>query len=123
MNANNRILPESEGNILCIEIRDKISTDFYHNTLEPAIGKILIENEYIKLLIVHMAPSPGWEEEAAEKDLRNLAELGHRVQKIALINPPEKTIIKWTTLQPLLSGPVKIFERENMEDALVWIKS
>ena len=106
----NHILPESKDNILCVEIGEVISSSSYNEILEPAIKKILAHHDQARLLIHYSADLPGWEEKAARKDLENMAHIGPRLSKIALINAPEQTLIKWTTLKPLVSGEVRYFQ-------------
>ncbi|PZP55071.1 MAG: hypothetical protein DI586_07995 [Micavibrio aeruginosavorus] len=119
----NRILPESEGNVLCMEIADRVSLDNYTNVLEPAVRKVVEKYGHFRILISYTEPAVGWDIDAAAQDLEAMAELGGKAEKIALINPPERVLIRWQTLRPLLSGELKFFTDAEFDKALSWVKS
>ncbi len=119
----NRILPESEGDVLCIEIVDRVTLENYTTVLEPAVRRIVDNYGSFNILISYTEPSVGWDMDAAAQDLEAMSELGGKAKKIALINPPERVLIRWQTLRPLLKGELKFFTSAELNDALTWVKS
>lgn len=118
----NHIMPESEGNVLCLEIADKVSLEAYANVLEPAFKRIITEYGDIRGLLFYKGSFPAWDVDAASQDLHTLSQVGQKIKKLALVNPPEQALIKWQTLKPLLGGELKFFTSENLEEALKWVK-
>lgn len=116
-------MPESEGNVFCLEIADRVTLSTYETVIEPAVRKIITEYGDLKLLLFYSGPFPGWDMDAAARDLQAMTELGRFVKKIALVNPPEQVLIRWQTLKPLVGGQIKFFTVEECKEALNWVKS
>lgn len=118
----NRIMPECEGNVFCAEIGSKVTLSEYQTVFEPRIKEIFSEYESARALLVYSEPSVGWDLDAAAHDFDNMTRLGKNIDKVALVNPPEPVKTRWLTLKPLVGGEVKIFEADQMQEALDWVK-
>lgn len=116
-------MPESESNVFCLEIADRVTLSIYENVLEPAVRKIIAEYGDIKILLYYSGPFPGWDIDAAARDLQAMTELGRSVKKVALVNPPEQVLLRWQTLKPLVGGEIKFFTIKECKKALDWVKS
>ncbi len=121
----NHKMPESEGPLLCVEINAPITLEAYNDLYIPAMREIF--EKYGEVRALYYYPDPDscvtWEEKAAALDLQLTADKGHHVKKVALVNPPEKVIVRWMIKQPLLGGEVKIFDQSDLKEAVVWAKS
>lgn len=119
----NRILPESEGNILCLEIGERVTLKNYQEIFEPAMKEILAHHTDARAVISYTRPFLGWDIDAAEHDIQTMTAVGRNVKKVALVHPPESVISRWQILTPLLGGEVKVFEDGQFKDALDWVKA
>ena len=118
-------MPQSEGNVLCIEAKDIVTLDYYTNIFLKNLCKIFEDYGDARLLFYYPDPDnfPGWESAAAELDLSKFAEYSGRITKVALIDPPEKVSQRWDFRLPLLGGEFREFEKGELDQALDWIKS
>ena len=120
---HNRIMPETDERVLCIEVDQRVTLEAYKKVLEPAFRTILAKQGEIRLLLHYSGSFPGWDIDAAAYDLGIMTEVGRLVKKVALIMPPEQVRQRWTTLRPLLGGELKFFETDEISSALQWVKS
>ncbi len=120
----NRILEQSEGPLLCIEVKEPVRLDAYKNSYLPHIEKNLAEFDHLDMLFYYPDRENflGWEEEAADLNLQKFTEFGRKVHKIALVDAPEKVVLRWNLMQPLFGGEVKTFEKDQFDQALAWVK-
>ncbi len=118
----NRLMPESEGSTLCYELSKPITKEGYEdNFLAPALQLI---NKYGEVrLLLYYTSYKGWEREAAEMDIASHVELGRYLKKLALVNAPEKEIMSRLIKQPLNKGEIRFFKTEQLDAALLWVKS
>lgn len=117
----NRIMPESEGNVLAVEIGERITLEEYQEIFADAAATLLPKYEESRLLLNYTKDFYGWDIEAAEIDLGILSTKGHLLSKIALVNPPEKVLSRWLVLKPILGGELRIFTQ--VDEAINWVKS
>ena len=119
----NRIMPQSEGNVVCLEIADRVTLKTYETVFEPPVHKMIEETGAANILLYYSGPFPGWDIDAAAHDLESMTKLGRFIKKVALVNPSEQIMVRWQTLKPLISGQIKFFSSEELNTALAWIKS
>ena len=101
----------------CVE---KSSTLDYRNFL-PRVQKI-IENHGELRLLIYYSNYQGWEEGAIASDMSATAEFADKLVRFALVNPPEKEVFQKKIKAPLYAGPVKIFEENELGQALDWVR-
>ncbi len=120
-----RILPESEGPVLALEINEPVTFEIYNNFYLPALRDLFTRYNEVRVLYFYPAPDtfPGWEMEAADLDLKMKTEYGHFAKKVALVNAPPSAVQRWTLVKPLIGGEVKIYKKEELQDALAWVKA
>lgn len=118
----NRLMPESGGATLCYELSKPISKEGYEqNFLTPALAVI---NKYGELrLLLNYVDYKGWEAEAAHMDIAAHVELGRYLKKLALVNAPEKEIMSRLIKKPLNDAELRFFKREQLQDAIEWVKN
>ena len=118
----NRLMPESEGSVLCYEINRPISLEGYEkNFLDPAQSII---KQYGELrLLNYFTNYQGWEEEAAIVDLSAHVTLGRYVKKMAFVNAPEKEVMARLIRQSLTNAELRFFPENLLKDAIKWVKS
>ncbi len=120
----NRLMEESEGPVLCIEVNSGVSSKLYNDMYLPAWKKAVEKYGEIRILFYYPTPDqfPGWEEKTAKQDLAHYTEHGRELKKVALVNAPSKVTQRWDLLTPLLGGNVREFEKTDFQEALKWIK-
>ncbi len=123
--SKNRVLPESEGNVLCVEVAGKVTLAGYDKNYVPELERICRDYGELRLLCSYVDPDnfPGWEEKAAEKDLEKFTKHGHKVKKVALVNAPAKAALKWETIGAMGGGEVRKFKEGEFQEALAWVKA
>ena len=119
----NRIMPESEGNVLCVEIADRVTLKDYETIIRPAICNIADNYDEYNSLVFYSEPFPGWDLDAAARDLETMTEYAGNLRKVALVDPPEKVLVRWQALKPLLGGELRFYTSQEFDKALSWVKT
>ena len=124
-NENNKIMPETAGPVLCLEVRHKVREEFHSSTYIPLLEKMYKEHGEIRILYYYPEPEsfPGWEEKAALNDFDYFTANGKRFAKIAIVNAPKNVAQRWDFMSPLLGGELREFDKSELNDAQNWIKS
>lgn len=118
----NRLMPESEGPVLCYEISKPISAEGYEENFLVHVRRILETYGELRLLNYFTAYQ-GWEEQAAQMDLLAHVDLGKYVTKIAFVNAPEKEIMARLIRKTLIKGQLRFFSKNQLAEAIDWVKS
>lgn len=121
-NLFNTIMPETQGNIICIQIDKPISEKGYAQNFLNRIDTILEKYPDFSFLIYYKE-FQGWETQAASLDMASTIKYGKRVKKVAVVNPPKRAILQNTVKQPFIQGEIKFFLEHDLDEALEWIKS
>jgi len=118
-----RILPETEGNIFCAEVAERVTMEDYTTIFLQPITEILSRHGDVRLVLVYKGPFYGWDLDAASFDFSQILEKGNQVKKAALVAPPENVALRWNTMRPLFGGEIRIFDRnDGYAAALEWIR-
>lgn len=118
----NRIMPESDDTAICIEVFRPITKEGYQEMFFPILSKLYETKGAIRIL-VYYRDYKGWEQGATAEDMDAVTKLGKVVEKIAIVNPPEKEILRKTIQSPMFSGEIKFYPENELETALSWIKA
>ena len=121
----NRIMEESDGPVLCLEVTKPVTVDGYTKMYWPELESRFNQYGYAKILFHYTDPAsfPGWESGAAELDMNRFAEYGRNIKKVALIDAPAKVVQRWELMRQMLGGEIRIFKTDEFDIALDWIKS
>ena len=122
----NIIMPESKGNVLCIEVRGLVTYDYYIGMYLKNLRKILQDFGKARLLFYYPDPDHflGWETKAADVDFSTFNDYAKDIEKIAIVNTPAIVSQRWDFRLPLLGGEFREFEKkEDLSEALAWIKN
>ena len=115
------IMPETEGPALCYRATRAVSNELYSNYIERVKTSIKDYGEF--RLLIFYKDFPGWDEQAASKDLPFYAEYGKYMKKLALVNAPEKEVMAKMLRKNIIGGELKIFSEDRLQEALTWIKT
>ncbi len=117
------VLPQTDENTLCVELRGLIRRDDHKRNLHDNIEKMVARQGWFKMLVYFGPEYQGWEHGAAEFSMGSIIDLGKYARKLAYINPPEKKILQNKLAAPLLSGEIRYFDQNHFQDAVDWIKA
>ncbi len=126
MTQQNKIMPESENNVLCIEVQGLVTYEYYTEMYLANLKKILEKFEKARLLFFYPDPDNfiGWENKAADVDFSTFNQYAKNIEKTAIVNPPAKVSQRWDFRMPVLGGEFREFDKaEDLPDALKWVKS
>ena len=126
MKQQNKVMPESERNILCIEVHGLVTHEYYLEMYLKNLKNILQEYGKARLLFYYPDPKDfiGWEPEAADADFSTFNEYAENIEKTAIVNAPDIVSQRWDFRISLLGGEFREFESpEDLPAALKWIKS
>jgi SpoIIAA-like len=116
----NTIMPETTDRALCIQVDKPISAKGYDENFTPRIDAMIKQYGEVRLL-VYYKHFQGWEEEAAKGNMAELPKYSKVLRKMALVNPPRSELFKNKIKQPVLSGETRVFNENELADALAWI--
>ena len=120
----NVIMPETTDRVLCVQIDKVITSEGYAENFLPRIHKMLENHGKIRLLIYYKY-FKGWEENAAAQDMEFSASLARNIEKMAMVNAPEREEIQKRMKQKMIPNSVdlKFFNEEDIDKAMTWIKA
>lgn len=107
---------------MCYEISKPISLEGYQGNFLGLAQKIIATYGEFRLLLYY-TDYQGWEEQAAELDLKHYAEMGRHMTKLALVNAPEKELMARMIRNPLTNAELRFFAQNRLQEALEWVKS
>lgn len=118
----NRLMPESDHHALCFDIHKPISREGYSENFMPRIEDMIARNGEVRLLLYYSAYQ-GWEVAAALLDMGAITTYGPKMTKFALVNPPKKEIMQFTVKKSLIKGEMRVFNADQLAEAVAWIKN
>ncbi len=115
------ILPESRGNVLAVKANGKLTVRDYEDVFIPKLEELIREHGKVRALLYLAEDFDGWEMGAMWDDAR--VGLKHRkdFEKMAVVGGPGWVQKVVRAVAPLMSGEVKTFAADELEEALHWI--
>jgi len=116
-----QIIPVFEGNTIAVRASGKLSHEDYQKFI-PELEKHIEEHEKITLLF-EFDNFTGWDIDAAKDDFKFGMKHLENFERIAMVG--DKAWERWMSFiaKPfLISGEVKYFNRENLQDAWDWLR-
>ncbi len=114
------MMPETIRPALCYYARRIITPALYAQYVEQ-VELSIKEFGHFRILI-NYDHFPGWDQVAAEDDVRFYVDYGKYMKKMALVNPGEKEIMTKLVRKPLIKGELRIFSADQFDEALEWIR-
>ena len=117
------ILAESEGNVLGVRGREKLTAEDYEMVWIPRILELIEAHGSVRLLLVLGSDFEGWEAGAAWDDAKFGFQYQDKCEKIAVVGGPKW--VEWGTrlVGHFLKGEVKTFDEADLTAAWDWIKA
>jgi hypothetical protein len=116
-----RVMPQTKGNTLCVEMANSITKEDYERNLRDRILEIIDKEPHINLLFCYTPSYKGWEPDAADLSLKSIMDLGHYIRRQAYVNAPEKIFFRNKLSGSLFSGEIRYFAEGEFQDALEWV--
>ncbi|MEB8434389.1 STAS/SEC14 domain-containing protein [Cocleimonas sp. KMM 6892] len=116
-----QIIPVYEGNTIAVRASGKLSHEDYQKFI-PELEKHIKEHEKITLLF-EFDNFTGWDLDAVKDDFKFGMKHLENFERIAMVG--DKAWERWMSFiaKPfLISGEVKYFNRENLQDAWDWLR-
>jgi hypothetical protein len=98
-----------------------VSAEGYRENFLPRAEKMIAQFGELRFL-VYFKKYQGWEEEAAMMDFAATNTIGNKIRRFAIVNPPAKFIALQNLRSPLVSGETRIFNEDELQDAITWVK-
>ena len=117
------ILPESGGNVLAVRAGEKLTDADYKETFIPNLEKVIAQHGKARLLFDCGENFRGWEPKAAWDDAKYGIKHRNDFEKIAVVGAGRW--IEWATKLDahFIGGEVKVFPKDQLKDAMEWIKA
>lgn len=118
----NIIMPESDDRVLCVRVDKPVSPEGYSENFLPRLRAMIQAHGGIRLLI-DFHEYHGWEAEAALMNMAGMADFGRLVVKIAYVNPPKREMIRAKAAADIISGEMRFFDTDQLDEALRWVRA
>jgi len=117
------VLPESHDNILGVKGIGKLTDLDYKTILVPRLEGIIREYRKVRCLFLMPEGFQGWEFGAAWDDAKFGVQHRNDFEKVAVVGGPRW--VEWATKLGalIMSGEVRTFSSEQLEEAWDWVKS
>ncbi len=116
------VLPETDENTLCVEMKGLIRRRDYEKNFRNRILNITSKKRRFNVLIFYAPSFKGWEPEAADLSLKSIMELGKKINRQACINTPNMVVFRNKLSSALFGGETRYFDKNRYEEALAWVK-
>ncbi|HTK85896.1 MAG TPA: STAS/SEC14 domain-containing protein [Patescibacteria group bacterium] len=116
------VLPETDENTLCVEMKGLIRRQDYEKNFRNRILAITSKKRRFNVLIFYAPSFKGWEPEAADLSLKSIMELGKKINRQACINTPNMVVFRNKLSSALFGGQTRYFDKDNYDEALAWVK-
>ena len=111
---------ESPANVLAVKVTGKVTVDDYSSVLEPAVERLVADHGELRAAIVigdewdSMAPSATWEDTKFG--------LAHwsKWKRCAVVTDKDWVRHSITIVGWMMPGEVKVFEEDDLDDAIEW---
>ncbi|MGP8050329.1 MAG: STAS/SEC14 domain-containing protein [Desulfobaccales bacterium] len=116
------IMPESEGPLLWLRARERLTVEDYREVFIPRLGLAIREHGQVRLLL-HLGPDfRGWTPGAWWENLK--LELKHRgdFKKLGQAGASYGADALLRLLARFMPGEVRTFFREHLAEAWIWIQ-
>jgi hypothetical protein len=117
------VLSESQGNLLGVRAWGKITAQDYEAVLIPRLEELLQEHRQVRFLFLIDEDFQGMELGAMWDDTK--FGLKHRkdFDKMAVVAPARWMGVLVKLFSPIMSGEIRTFPREQLQEAWDWVKS
>ncbi|MFA5109928.1 MAG: STAS/SEC14 domain-containing protein [Desulfobaccales bacterium] len=116
------ILPESQGNILWVRARGKLTDRDYREVFIPRLEAIIQEHGKVRLLFYLDPDFDGWSVGALWEDLKLDWKHQSDFEKIAVVGAPRWAEVVTKIFARFMAGEVRTMLREQLAEAWEWLQ-
>jgi len=115
-------MAESTGNVLGIKATGRLTDADYKQTLIPKLESLFAKEGKLNVLFFMDEGFKGWDLEAAWDDASYGLRHGADFEKLAVVGGP--AWVDWCIKLSgfLMKGEIRLFPREELDEAWAWIK-
>lgn len=117
-----RLFPESQRNILGIELSKKVTKKDYRDFLAPAFDRVVAEHGMLRVLFDFTDDFQGFELAIIYEDARFVLHHLKQFERVALINSPEWIKPLLVVFEWLTKCPVRTFSKNEHLQAWAFIE-
>ncbi|OBF09573.1 STAS/SEC14 domain-containing protein [Mycobacterium sp. 852002-10029_SCH5224772] len=118
------VMRESDGDVLGLRAKNKLTTSDYRDVLVPAVRTLLDQFGTLNVLFFIDEPFDGWTLRAAW--VNTLFDIRHRndFRRVAVVGAPrwEQWCVN-VAAALLMSGELRTFDRERLDAAWEWVRT
>ncbi len=116
------IMPETEGNVLVVKAKGKLTAKDYEETFIPKINQMIEVYRKVRVVVLLAENFDGWEIGAAWDDAVFGIQHRHDFDKMAVVGGPKW--VQWATKISFnfMDGQVEIYDIPDFENAVAWAK-
>ena len=116
-------LPHTELDTFCVRYTGIINAQDYKDVCVD-IGNAIIEKHGQLRMLIEYVDFLGWEDDAAELNLKTIFYQAPFATRLAYINPTERAVMKSRLiLPPKILGVMRVYAAGELEEAVRWMKS
>ena len=116
------VLPQSNERSLCVRLSGMIDSAEYLEKFASAVERMAATNKDFDLLVFYDEQFKGWSREAADLSFKNFSQFSPKARRLAYVNAPQARVLMMKMMQPITEADVRYFERDELDDALSWIR-
>ncbi|MDJ0848254.1 MAG: STAS/SEC14 domain-containing protein [Myxococcota bacterium] len=117
-----KLLPESEGNLIAIQVSGRLTGDDYDREWAPRLREAIEQHGQVRVLVYLDETFEGWEASAIWEEtkfgLQNMA----GIEKAAIVGGPDWVGKLAELFGNVIPGEYKSFETGDLEEAFAWVK-
>jgi hypothetical protein len=117
------IMDKSEGKILAVRLTGKASDDDYKKVFLPALDKLINEHGKVRCVYFMDKDFQGWELGAMWDDAKYGIKHRNDFEKIVVVGGPKWAEWGMKISSHLVSGELKTYPADQLDDAWTWIKA
>lgn len=121
-NACVKILPQSKGDLIVFEYSGYITEREYMDVLFNYLNEVVEKEKSLRLVCRFCEDYEGWEEGAAQANMKNIIDHVKYVSKIAYVNPPSSKVFQTKLMGgKLFKGEMKYYNSNQFDEAIEWV--
>jgi hypothetical protein len=117
------IRPETAGSLLVIEASGKLTRKDYEDIFIPKLNELIEKFQKLRVVFYLNDSFDGWELGAMWDDAKFGLAHKNDFARIAVVGAPRWVNWLMKLSAPLMSGELRIFDRDRLEEALIWMES
>ncbi len=117
-----QLLPESQGNLVAIQVSGRLSGDDYDREWAPRLREAIQQHGKVRVLVYLDETFEGWDVSAIWEETKfGFANMGG-IEKAAIVGGPEWVGKLAELFGQVIPGDYKSFDTGDLAEAFEWVK-